>query len=61
MNNKLYKNYVDDIAHYLKQEKKGNLSKGLGSVRLNESFSSTPTMLWQRQTKSKRILEVLAR
>jgi adenylate cyclase len=52
MNNKLYKNYVDDIAHYLKQEKKGNLSKGLGSVRLNESFSKIPTMLWQDKTKS---------
>lgn len=52
MNNKLYKNYVDDIAHYLKQEKKGNLSKGLGSGRLNESFSTTPTMLWQDKTKN---------
>lgn len=52
MNNKLYKNYVDDIAHYLKQEKKGNLSKGLGSVRLNESFSVAPTMIWQDKNKN---------
>lgn len=52
MNNKLYKNYVDDIAHYLKQEKKGNFSKGLGRVRLNESFSPTSTMYWQDKNKN---------
>ena len=52
MNNKLYKNYVDEIAHYLKQEKKGNLSKGIGGSRLNSSFSDVPTMLWQDRNKN---------
>jgi adenylate cyclase len=52
MNNILYKNYVDDIAHYLKQDKKNTLSKGLGGVRLNENISNVATMLWQDKTKS---------
>lgn len=50
--NKLYKNYVDDIAHYLKQEKKSNSSKGLSGISLNESLSKNPKMLWQDKVKS---------
>jgi len=52
MNEKLYKNYVDEIAHYLKQEKRGSISKGFSQGRLNENLSSTPTMLWQDKTKN---------
>ncbi len=47
MQQKLYKNYVDEIAHYLKQEKKsGNQS------RLIKNLSLTPKMLWQDKTKN---------
>mgnify|MGYP001321863485 FL=1 len=52
MNEKLYKNYVDEIAHYLKQEKRGSISKGFSQGRLNENLSSSPTMLWQDKTKN---------
>lgn len=51
MNQKLYKNYVDDIAHYLKQEKGRNFSKGPGYGRTNENLSA-PTMLWQNKLKN---------
>lgn len=52
MNQKLYKNYVDDIAHYLKQSKKSSISKGLKSTNLHEKFSANPTMLWQDKIKN---------
>lgn len=52
MQQKLYKNYVDEIAHYLKQEKRGSISKGFSQGRLNENLSSAPTMLWQDRTKN---------
>lgn len=52
MNNKLYKNYTDDIAHYLRQERRNTLNKGLQSSRINENFSKNPTMLWQDKVKS---------
>lgn len=52
MNQKLYKNYVDDIAHYLKQSKGSSLTKGFSSGRLNEGLTPTPTMLWQDKTKN---------
>lgn len=52
MSQKLYKNYVDEIAHYLRQEKKNSISKGFSNARLNESISSNPTMLWQDKNKN---------
>lgn len=52
MSQKLYKNYVDEIAHYLKQEKNESISKGLGNTQLNKSFSTSPTMLWQDRNKN---------
>ena len=63
MNQKLYKNYVDEIAHFLKQEKRSNFSKGLGYGRLNENLSSKPTILWLDKTKNEanfRSLNVLS-
>ena len=50
MNQKLYKNYVDEIAHYLKQEKRSDLSKAFNIGRLNEGIK--PTMLWLDKTKN---------
>lgn len=52
MNRKLYKNYVDEIAHYLKQEKRNSISKGFSNVRLNENLSANPKMLWQDKNKN---------
>ena len=52
MNQKLYKNYVDDIAHYLRQGKKDNITKSFSSNRLNDNSSTSPTMLWQDKTKN---------
>ena len=40
MKQKLYKNYVDDIAHYLKQERSSNFTG------FNEGFRDNPKMLW---------------
>ena len=52
MQQKLYKNYVDDIAHYLKQDKKGTLTKGHNYSHFDGNSSSTPTMLWLNETKN---------
>ena len=52
MNNKLYKNYVDDIAYYLKQEKRPKLAQAIGSYRMNEGVSNTPTMQWHDKIKN---------
>lgn len=52
MKQKLYKNYADDIAHYLKQGKKTNLQKGMSYNRFNESLSSHPKMQWVDKTKN---------
>ncbi|HRO46767.1 adenylate/guanylate cyclase domain-containing protein [Agriterribacter sp.] len=52
MKEKLYKNYVDDIAHYLRQGKKDNLEKGFGYGQLNEKLASHPKMLWSDKTKN---------
>ena len=52
MQQKLYKNYVDDIAHYLKQGKKDSVQKGFSQVRLNENLSKPPKMLWQDKLKN---------
>jgi class 3 adenylate cyclase len=52
MNQKLYKNYVDDIAHYLRQGKKDNITKSFSSNRLNDNSSASPTMLWQDKIKN---------
>ena len=52
MNQKLYKNYVDDIAHYLRQGKKDNITKSFSSNRLNDNFSTSPNMLWQDKIKN---------
>ena len=50
MNQKLYKNYVDDIAHYLKQEKRNNLANASGIGSLNKSIK--PTMRWFDKAKN---------
>lgn len=52
MNQRLYKNYVDDIAHYLRQGKKDNITKSFSSNRLNDNSSTSPTMLWQDKIKN---------
>jgi len=52
MNQKLYKNYVDDIAHYLRQGKKDNITKSFSSNRLNDNSSTSPIMLWQDKIKN---------
>ncbi len=52
MNQKLYKNYVDDIAYYLKQSKGNSITKGFSHGHLNENLSSATTMLWQDKIKN---------
>jgi class 3 adenylate cyclase len=52
MNNKLYKNYVDDIAYYLKQEKRPKLAKAIGSYRMMEGVSNTSKMHWSDKIKN---------
>lgn len=52
MEQKLYKNYVDDIAHYLRQGKKNNQKKGLSYEKFNAKFSSHPKMGWIDKTKN---------
>ncbi|MGN6298308.1 MAG: adenylate/guanylate cyclase domain-containing protein [Ginsengibacter sp.] len=52
MGQKLYKNYADDIAHYLRQGKKENIQKGFSYNRLNENLTSHPKMLWFDKTKN---------
>ena len=52
MEKKLYKNYVDEIASFLKQEKKSGVSKRFSYGPLNESLTSKPTMQWLDQTKN---------
>ena len=51
MKQKLYKNYADDIAHYLRQGKKSNLQKGFSYDRFNESLSH-PKMQWVDKVKN---------
>lgn len=52
MNQKLYKNYADDIANYLKQDKKNNLGSNVRMQAVNESFSSKPQLRWLDRSKS---------
>lgn len=52
MNQKLYKNYADDIANYLKQDKKNNLGGNVRMQAVNESFSSKPQLRWLDKSKS---------
>lgn len=52
MNQKLYKNYVDDIAHYLRQGKKDNIRKGLSNYALQDNSLSHPKMLWADKVKN---------
>lgn len=52
MGQKLYKNYADDIAHFLRQGKKENIQKGFSYDRLNENLTSHPKMLWLDKTKN---------
>ena len=51
MQQKLYKNYVDDIAFYLSQSRKDNIQKGFRYDRFNEGLSQKPKMLWQDKHK----------
>ncbi len=52
MEQKLYKNYTDDIAHYLRQGKKNNLQKGLSYENYSGKLSSHPKMEWIDKTKN---------
>lgn len=52
MEKQLYKNYVDEIAHYLKQNKKHESLKSTNFNNLNETFSQKPKMLWLDKTKN---------
>jgi class 3 adenylate cyclase len=52
MEQKLYKNYADDIAHYLKQGKKNNIQKGLSYEHFSRNASSHPKMQWVDKTKN---------
>lgn len=52
MEQKLYKNYADDIAHYLRQGKKNNLQKGLSYENFSGKLSSHPKMEWIDKTKN---------
>jgi adenylate cyclase len=52
MNQKLYKNYVDDISHYLKQSKRQSLIKGFENELKTQSFSNKPVMSWQDKLKN---------
>lgn len=52
MTEKLYKNYADDIAHYLRQGKRNTIRKGFSSDGLNENLSSHPKMIWLDETKN---------
>ncbi len=59
MNQKLYKNYVDDITHYLKQSKSNNIIKGFSHDRLNEKLFLLLKCFGRIKQKMKRILEAL--
>lgn len=52
MNQKLYKNYADDIAHYLRQGKKNDITKSFSNGRLNESSSANAELRWLDRTKN---------
>lgn len=52
MEQKLYKNYADDIAHYLRQGKKNNQQKGLSYENFSTKLSSHPKMEWIDKTKN---------
>lgn len=52
MSQKLYKNYADDIAYYLREGKKGTINKSSGYERLNEGLLSKPKMPWLDKTKN---------
>lgn len=50
MKETLYKNYVDDIAHYLRQNKKNEIQKSFSN--LNESSSLKPQITWTDKIKN---------
>lgn len=52
MNQKLYKNYADDIAQYLRQGKKNDINKSFSTSRLNENLSSNIELRWLDRTKN---------
>lgn len=49
MTQKLYKNYADEIAHYLRQGRKDSAQK---AVNFNDSLLSHPKMQWLDETKN---------
>ena len=52
MSQVLYKNYVDDIANYLRQGKKESFQKGFNSARLGDTSIQKPNMVWLDKTKN---------
>lgn len=52
MEQKIYKNYAEDIAHYLRQGKKHELQKGLNYENFSEKLSSHPRMEYVDKTKN---------
>lgn len=52
MKEKLYKNYVNDIAYYLQHSKKGNTQKNYSSGRITGTLTEKPKMLWQDKLKN---------
>lgn len=48
----LYKNYADEIAHYLNQDKTTKLKKSFSAGSLNENFIRSPKMPWLDKTKN---------
>ncbi|MDP1814028.1 MAG: adenylate/guanylate cyclase domain-containing protein [Leadbetterella sp.] len=52
MEKKLYKNYADDIAHYLRQDKTKSLKKAFSFERSSENLSSHPKMQFVDKIKN---------
>ncbi|MGG7552444.1 hypothetical protein ACQ7CX_17685 [Chryseobacterium arthrosphaerae] len=49
---KLYKNYADEIAYYLNQEKTSHFQKSFSAGSLNENRKYSPKMSWLDKTKN---------
>ncbi len=49
---KLYKNYADEIAYYLNQDKSTQFQKSFSTGTLNESDNKIPKMSWLDKTKN---------
>lgn len=52
MNQKLYKNYVDEIAHYLKQEKRSRSSKTFSNESFQHRLNDNLTMSYSDKIKN---------